>query len=141
LRERSDFLVLTARLLTSLNPERAVNLAPDLLLRLSQHAWPGNLRQYANVLRTASAMLDLHEECIGWQHLPDDIAEELLDPPLPTPSPSQPLGAEPERLMENLKELSRAAVRQALEASGGNMSAAARRLGISRQTLYRKLKD
>lgn len=141
LRERSDFLVLTARLLTSLNPERAVNLAPDLLLRLRQHAWPGNLRQYANVLRTASAMLDLHEECIGWQHLPDDIAEELLDPPLPTPSPSQPLGAEPERLMENLKELSRSAVRQALEASRGNMSEAARRLGISRQTLYRKLKD
>jgi transcriptional regulator with PAS, ATPase and Fis domain len=141
LRERSDFLVLTARLLTSLNPERAVNLAPDLLLRLRQHAWPGNLRQYANVLRTASAMLDLHEECIGWQHLPDDIAEELLDPPLPTPSPPQPLRAEPERLMENLKELSRSAVRQALEASRGNMSEAARRLGISRQTLYRKLKD
>jgi transcriptional regulator of acetoin/glycerol metabolism len=41
----------------------------------------------------------------------------------------------------NLGELSRVAIRQALDASRGNMSQAARRLGISRQTLYRKLND
>ena len=139
LRERSDFLVLTRRLLSSLDPEREIGLAPELLLRLCQHDWPGNLRQYANVLRSASAMLDPHEECIDWQHLPDDLAEELLV--------AAPQGAEaampaaPQRITDNLKELSRAAVRQALEGSRGNISAAARRLGISRQTLYRKLND
>jgi len=40
---------------------------------------------------------------------------------------------------QNLQQLSRLAIRQALESSSGNMSQAARRLGISRQTLYRKL--
>lgn len=56
-------------------------------------------------------MLDAHEDCIDWQHLPDDLVEDL----------------------------SRVAIRVALESSCGNMAQAARRLGISRQTLYRKL--
>ena len=135
LRERSDFLALTERLLASLSPGCEIQLAPELLVRLSRHGWPGNLRQYANVLRTASAMLDPHEHCIGWQHLPDDLAEELVGSPSQTSQPA------PDRMTENLKELSRAAVRQALEGSRGNISEAARRLGISRQTLYRKLND
>jgi transcriptional regulator of acetoin/glycerol metabolism len=42
---------------------------------------------------------------------------------------------------QNLKELSRAAIRQTLEINHGNISATARHLGISRQTLYRKLND
>ncbi len=133
LRERDDFLALTDRLLASLNSKREVQLAPELLARFCRHGWPGNLRQYANVLRTASAMLDPDEACIDWRHLPDDLAEDLLAKPQPIPqAASQPIS-------QNLKELSRAAIRQAMEGSRGNVSAAARRLGISRQTLYRKL--
>jgi sigma-54 dependent transcriptional regulator, acetoin dehydrogenase operon transcriptional activator AcoR len=44
-------------------------------------------------------------------------------------------------MTQSLEEISRAAIRQALEGSRGNISEAARRLGISRQTLYRKMKD
>ena len=44
-------------------------------------------------------------------------------------------------LAQNLQALSRAAIRQALDSSRGNISQAARDLGISRQTLYRKLGD
>jgi len=135
LRERSDFLVLTRRLLSGFSPEREIEIAPELLLRLCRHRWPGNLRQYANVLRTASAMLDPHEICIDWPHLPDDLAEELAGGARPAAQPG------PERIAGNLRELSRAAVRHALEESCGNISEAARRLGISRQTLYRKLDD
>ncbi len=133
LRERGDFQALTEQLLAYLNPKRDVYLAPDLLAQLSRHPWPGNLRQYSNVLRTASAMLEQHEDQIDWRHLSDDLIEELTALPksivLPgTESPSQ-----------NLEELSRSAIRQALGSSNGNISEAARRLGISRQTLYRKL--
>jgi transcriptional regulator of acetoin/glycerol metabolism len=42
---------------------------------------------------------------------------------------------------QSLDALSRLAMREALESSGGNVSQAARVLGVSRQTLYRKLKD
>jgi len=140
LRERSDFEALTQRLLADLNPQRRVHLAPDLLTRLARHPWPGNLRQYANVLRTASAMLDAHEDCIAWPHLPDDVQEDLtaMDCPRQPSGAALPVAASG---AHNLQQLSRQTIRQALESTQGNMSQAARRLGISRQTLYRKLND
>ncbi len=157
LRERTDFTVLTERLLADLNPGRHVGVAPDLLACLSQHSWPGNLRQYANALRTASAMLGAHETIIIWAHLPDDLLEDLQPPGVPQAPraawqaglPSQPTQTWPPATPEpasteaahNLHELSRQAIRQAVDASCGNLSQAARRLGISRQTLYRKLGD
>ncbi|HOE41789.1 MAG TPA: sigma-54-dependent Fis family transcriptional regulator [Rhodoferax sp.] len=139
LRERSDFAVLTQRLLADLNPGHTVDVKPDLMQRLSQHGWPGNLRQYANVLRTASAMLDPHESRIDWVHLPDDLLEDLAASVVPDGlAANPPAGAV---LAQNLQALSRAAIRQALDSSRGNISQAARDLGISRQTLYRKLGD
>ena len=133
LRERSDFQALTERLLADLNPSCEVHLAADLLEKLSRHLWPGNLRQYVSVLRTASAMLDSDEHCIDWKHLPDDMAEELS---------ANPRSAQPAPIggaTQNLRALSNAAIQQALKGSRGNISEAARRLGISRQTLYRKM--
>src|SRR5665647_476434 len=50
LRERSDFQALTERMLSDLNPGRYVYLSPSLLVHLSHHPWPGNIRQYSSVL-------------------------------------------------------------------------------------------
>jgi transcriptional regulator of acetoin/glycerol metabolism len=133
LRERNDFQALTECILSTLNPERHVYLSPDLLAQLGVHPWPGNIRQYTSMLRTASAMLNPDENCIDWQHLPDDLIEEL------TALQQQSSPAIANSTPQNLKELSRTAIQQALESNHGNISAAARRLGISRQTLYRKL--
>jgi len=49
--------------------------------------------------------------------------------------------ARPSALLEtlNLQDLSHAAIQQALQSARGNVSQAARQLGISRQTIYRKL--
>jgi transcriptional regulator with PAS, ATPase and Fis domain len=141
LRERTDFDVLTQRLLTDLNPGRSVQVAPALLNRLSQHPWPGNLRQYANALRTASAMLDSDETCIDLAHLSDDLLEDLTTQALPISKQAAVASAviKATSPTQNLQELSRSAMRQAIDGNGGNMSKAARQLGISRQTLYRKL--
>jgi transcriptional regulator of acetoin/glycerol metabolism len=99
---------------------------------MRQHAWPGNLRQLASVLRTASAMLNDGETCIDYQHLPDDMAQDLVT------APTAPALAR-DQAPHSLQALSSYAVKQALEASRGNISLAARTLGISRQTLYRKM--
>ncbi len=133
LRERTDLQVLTERILADINPDRRVTLSPNLLSQFSTHSWPGNLRQYANVLRTASAMLDQGEDCIERRHLPEDLIEELTEMPR---VPEDRL-----RTPKNLKELSLSVIRHTLEDCRGNVSRAARHLGISRQTLYRKLKD
>jgi sigma-54 dependent transcriptional regulator, acetoin dehydrogenase operon transcriptional activator AcoR len=131
LRERKDFQALTEHLLRELDPKRDIYLESGLLALLSRHSWPGNIRQYSSVLRTACAMLDPDESIINWRHLPDDLIEELTAVPQMAVTPSHP--------PQNLKELSQAAIQHALESTRGNISAAARCLGISRQTLYRKL--
>ena len=133
LRERDDFQSLTERILADINPDRNIYLAPVLLAQLSEHPWPGNLRQLASMLRTASAMLNPNEDCINWPHLPDDLVEEL------NTIPQEAKSAIAKRIPQNLKELSLAAIQRTLESNHGNVSAAARQLGISRQTLYRKL--
>ena len=134
LRERNDFAALTARMLDEFNPGRDVSLAPQLLQKMQAYAWPGNLRQLASVLRTASAMRDDDESQIDFHHLADDIQEALVQTGAPLASRNAPAPA-------NLRAMSEQAVAQALQSSRGNISLAARTLGISRQTLYRKLQQ
>ncbi len=133
LRERGDFAALTARLLADIAPGRDIGLDPAVAAAFAAHAWPGNLRQLANALRTACALLDADETRIGWRHLPDDLAAELQQPAPRAPVEAAPAG-------ENLQALSEAAMARAIVASRGNMSEAARRLGISRNTLYRRMR-
>ena len=132
LRERSDFVPLVEKLLDDLFPDGRLHVASELLMRLAAFRWPGNLRQLASVLRTAVAMLDADETRIDWPHLPDDLLDELNKVPLKQASPGAP---------KNLDERSRQAIHETLEDCRGNVSEAARRLGISRQTMYRKLKS
>lgn len=134
LRERTDFEALTQQLLASLHPERAVFLAPEVFARLSRHAWPGNIRHYASVLRTACAMLGPGETCIQWGHLCEDLLDELQALPAAA-------AASPATTSHNLQALSQTTIAAALEVNRGNVTRAAKSLGISRQTLYRKLDE
>lgn len=147
LRKRSDFAALTTQLLADLGADAAITIDAALLQRLAAYHWPGNLRQYASVLRTALAMLDDGDHCIDWQHLPDDMVEVLqasasavvADTPIAatTPTPAKANTSAPHKLAD----ISRMAVQSAIQSAQGNMSAAARQLGISRQTLYRRLQE
>jgi transcriptional regulator of acetoin/glycerol metabolism len=91
------------------------------------------LRQLCNALRTACALLDDGETTITWRHLPDDLIEEMQ-----RQVPRQRLSETPATV--NLRAVSESTIGHAIGTSGGNMSEAARRLGISRNTLYRRLK-
>ena len=134
LRARSDFAALTTQILRQLGA--APDLAPSaaLLARLAAYHWPGNLRQYTNALRTALALHNPDEPCLDWQHLPDDLQADLQKPAL-----NSSVTPPPTLAGKKLSDLSRAAMEQALQDTQGNWSAAARQLGISRQTLYRKM--
>jgi sigma-54 dependent transcriptional regulator, acetoin dehydrogenase operon transcriptional activator AcoR len=130
LRERQDLPALQAAMLAELAPGRELALAPPLALAMARYAWPGNLRELHNALRTACALLDEHEVEIGWEHLPEDLAQQLSA--LPPPAP--------ELDSADLRAQSQRTVEQVLQSCAGNLSEAARRLGISRNTLYRKLR-
>ncbi len=125
LRERDDLATLITEVLARLG-EPAVSLDPDLAELLTGYDWPGNIRQLEMVLRSALAMRENGEKELGLDHLTDSLLDEL------TSSRRQP-GS----IRENELEL----IRSALERHQGNVSAAADALGISRATLYRKLKQ
>jgi transcriptional regulator of acetoin/glycerol metabolism len=131
LRERSDLAALCRQLLDAVGSQAAVD--PGLLERLTCYPWPGNGRQLANALRAASAQLEPHERMIRLDHLPDDLREELAQ------LARQPQG--PDRNRVARPPLDAAQVARTVAACEGNLSEAARRLGISRNTLYRRLRE
>lgn len=143
LRERQDLRQLVYKLTRcEAGPDRHLRFSEAAMAAIAAYRWPGNIRQLHNALRVAIALLDEGDELITEQHLP----EELLEGPLPLPVQVTNGGDTPTWLTEpqvtgttSLEEISRQAALRAMEAAGGNISAAARRLGISRNTLYRKL--
>ncbi|MBW7902762.1 MAG: sigma 54-interacting transcriptional regulator [Rhodocyclaceae bacterium] len=138
LRERQeDIPLLVAKLLGNLSRryERApLRLAPETLRLLETHDWPGNARQLFNALEYAVVQSD--GPLILPEHLPPELARAAVAPDLRA-VPAQrltryyapPASADEER---NLIE-------GALRAAGGNKAEAARRLGISRTTLWKRL--
>jgi len=130
LRERSD---LQALIDVILHIEQAGNIeiTPEVMVIFKAHSWPGNIRQLHNVLRTALALADGLP--ISTLHLTQDFIDEISTPLLAnindSPSKSLDLGAVTSHTIE-----------LAMQAESGNISAVARKLGISRNTLYRKLK-
>lgn len=131
LRERSD---LQALIDVILNIEQAgsVEITPEVRAIFQAHSWPGNIRQLHNVLRTAIALAD--GAAISTLHLTQDFIDEMsLSKPglLANVTAANPV---------DLDDLTNQAIRQAMQTEAGNVSAVARQLGISRNTLYRKLK-
>ncbi|MGY2342864.1 sigma-54-dependent Fis family transcriptional regulator [Pseudomonas sp. SDO5532_S415] len=126
LREREDFGALVSRLLARLDAPTVV-LHDDLSCLLGNYHWPGNIRQLEMVLRTALAMREPGETVLTLDHLPDSMLDELTATERPQAG----------SIRENELEM----IRQSLDTHQGNVSAAADALGISRATLYRKLKQ
>jgi transcriptional regulator of acetoin/glycerol metabolism len=204
LRERTDLGMVARRILQAECPHNTPEISPTVMDLFRRYAWPGNIRQLANVLRTAAVMAS-GERQITEAHLSDDFLEDVrrIAPPVhpmaarlgaaeagraffaappagadavgaaalasfggghavSTPANTAPaavaaastetagLAAEPERPAPGAAPAKPAAVtleqaelemmQNALAAAGGNISEAAKQLGISRNTIYRKLR-
>lgn len=127
LRERREDLLPLAGVFLARHCERyrreIVDFAPDARAALLAHAWPGNVRELDHAV----------ERAVLFARGPL-IAVEDLGLGLPaSPAAARPL----EDL--TLEEVERLLVRKALERHGGNVTEAARSLGLSRSALYRRL--
>ncbi len=124
LRERADFGAIALHLLTLIDPARSLEGAA--LEALAARDWPGNIRELRNVL----SRLTLAE---GGATIGLDAVEAL---PGCTCSGASRAGAPQPG---SLHDLQRARILSAFAEAGRNVSATARRLGVSRNTIYRAL--
>ncbi|WP_211365629.1 sigma-54 interaction domain-containing protein [Polyangium fumosum] len=137
LRERPDDIPLLVEKFMEQRNEasrrRIERVAPAAMTILRRYAWPGNVRELKNVLAYAYAMGD------GSTLVAADLPPELVDPNLfgaeqVVPSPTPEVSAEhanPEarRILE------------VLDRTGGNRQRAAQILGMSRVTLWRRIRE
>ncbi|WP_137936448.1 sigma-54-dependent Fis family transcriptional regulator [Chitinivorax sp. B] len=119
LRTRQGMPEIVKRLLAK-EVAKLVNVSHEAMAIITAQSWPGNLRQLRNVLVAALALLDEDDHLIQVEHI-----QALLQSPAGLP--------------DSLAKQEVAAIQAALAASPGNLSAVARRLGISRNTLYRRM--
>lgn len=131
LRDRNDLPVLIERILHESLGRKDIIVRAEVIDLMRRHQWRGNVRQLFNVLRSAIVFMDSHELCL--HHLPEDFLEELENPQ--TGSAFQADSAS-----EHIPSTEAAMIKRALATHHGNMSAAAKQLGISRATIYRKSK-
>ncbi|MBI6600951.1 MULTISPECIES: sigma-54-dependent Fis family transcriptional regulator [Pseudomonas] len=125
LRERRDKQALFQQLWQQhREPTQRAGLSAEVLALFEQHPWPGNLRQVSSVLQVALAMAE--EQPIRVEHLPDDFFVDL-DRAAPAPANDG---------LDDSDDLTRR-----LKAAGGNISHLARELGVSRNTLYKRLRQ
>jgi len=139
-------------------------IEPEVMMALMRYPWPGNIRELRNVMERVVVLAD--DGMVQIEQLPVHIRQavhaeqaspaapavsQVLTPPalaagvVATP-PAKPAAAVPAPAKEDLnltgtaREARRKAILGALEACGGNRSAAADSLGISRSALYYQMK-
>jgi two-component system response regulator HydG len=127
-----DIPLLVTHMLERISKERdrrAPGVEPEVLELLEKYPWPGNVRQLENVLQRLALLAgdgpitrsSIEEEPALQKALLGGLADD-----------------EP---VFSLEKSEREQIRRALETSGGNRNRAAKLLGISRATIYRKIKE
>jgi len=120
--------------------EKVLNVLPrqfpnkgDALRALLDYGWPGNVRELENALEYGVAV------CKGQTILPEDLPAELQQGGAPSPI-AESAAVDPERHMRPSR-IAAAVLKQALEAHRWRRVEAAQALGISRATLWRRMRE
>ena len=145
LRERPEDIALicrgiSQRLLVQGQPPGAADILTALLPYLSHYAWPGNVRELENVIERAmlSARELLHDDGLD-EHYLARVLPELFESPAQKPAPK---ASSPESDLHMIGKTAQLRhVQETLDSCQGNLDEAARRLGISRTTLWRRLRS
>ncbi|WP_346771465.1 sigma-54-dependent Fis family transcriptional regulator [Caballeronia mineralivorans] len=107
-------------------PLRRLNA--EVMAVLRAYSWPGNVREMRNIIE--NLLLTSREEEVALDELPAELLDET----------GTVATAEPVLLQStSLEETERVAIARAVHGAHGNLAQAARSLGVSRSTLYRKL--
>jgi transcriptional regulator with PAS, ATPase and Fis domain len=131
LRERrSDIPQLAHCFLDRYAPGENVQISPAVMKSFLQYDWPGNVRELENCIARAVALGD--HQTIELTDLPPAIRA--------APDPESSLQGSAELSTTALADLERMTILRVFEQAGGDKAIAGKMLGISRATLYRRLK-
>lgn len=137
LRERTDKDKLVRFLLEHYSLSDApANISMEVLSLFKTHPWPGNIRQMVSVIQIATAMAG--PDTISIEHLPDDFILDLEAEPVFQEEIAMQELSQQRVEKNNESESDWLAV---YENNGHNVSATAKSLNISRNTLYKRLRD
>ena len=130
----SHFLELSAREFG----RRFTGVASETTGVLAAYRWPGNVRELRAVVSRAALMHD--DETLQVSHLPQElVAAALSAPPASAGSPAHDAGGATSGTIPTLEQIELAHIRRVLEICHGNRTLAAQHLGITRQTLAKRL--
>jgi two-component system, NtrC family, response regulator HydG len=117
------------RRFTEKNRKDIKGIHPEALNLLMQYGWPGNIRELENTLERAVIL------CLGEQITPQDLPPHLLA--------KEVQGMKKPRVDDGftLRDMEREVIKSTLNKMGNNKSLAAKKLGVSRQTLLNKIKE
>ncbi|MDN3695954.1 sigma-54-dependent Fis family transcriptional regulator [Vibrio cortegadensis] len=107
-------------------------ICPHLMQLLQNHSWPGNIRELDNLIKVSALLSE------GNTLVLDDLPSHLKQLLMTASAPHQPSS---EIKTDDLKTTVEEKLVQTFQANQGNISKTSRMLGISRNTLYRKLKN
>jgi two-component system, NtrC family, response regulator AtoC len=129
---RSDIPMLVYWFLDRYAKGSPIQVTSAAMKCLLQYDWPGNVRELENCIERATALGDGRVIDVG------DLPTAIVSQALPDPSGSIP--AQSSLSSTDLEDIERATIRRVFEQVNGDKVVAGKMLGISRATLYRKLK-
>ncbi|MDD5227660.1 MAG: sigma 54-interacting transcriptional regulator [Methylococcales bacterium] len=145
LRERPDkksiIQHILQRELNAIAPDGEIQICSEVHRLMEQHPWPGNIRQVINVIRAtlytaSSSIIDVHD-------LPVDFFTELEQFSLSNVDSTNSILVAPSSMVNSpvmsLTDWELHGIKMALKDCDGNISMAAKNLGITRTTLYKKI--
>jgi DNA-binding NtrC family response regulator len=129
-----DVMLLARRFAADIAAEhgRPIELTPEALALLAREPWPGNVRQLRNFIERLVVLSE--QRSLGAAEVGQELGR------LRSQEAGEPTGA-PRPLEKQRRHAEQKALEDALAQSRGNRSQAARILGISRRTLYKKLRQ
>ena len=138
----SDLPKLVEATITQFNERMGCNvkrLAEDIMARMADYAWPGNIRELKNAIEHAVTLC--RGEVIQYAHLPDELREALLyrTKPVDRTDPLLDERRAVEKISRDLHKGAKDLYVRALRLANGNVSRAAQSLGVGRATFYRKM--
>jgi transcriptional regulator with PAS, ATPase and Fis domain len=118
---------------------RSLEFSPEVARLLERYDYPGNVRELENAIEHAVALAE--GPVIRAEDLPAAITAPRLLPAMHDAPPPRNPGPPADRDEWSLADVERDHIQRVLSRHHGNSTAAARQLGISRTTLWRKLKE